>query len=287
VRADRVVLPSCASPRAATERRDEVVAMPIRFTMPGFRPRITAESRESAELVVAALAAIETYRQRAKDDAAKRSDKANELYWYHDNDQGALWNYTTALRKFLIQVQPACKNAKWGVQCKKDLIEWAKEYGTIFEGWAADVYPASSAVGAGASADDGTHALREGDEVVAKFPGFRGRESNPYFAATVKNINAGKCSLTYEDGDFGDDVRADEIFYAPGRPANWGKGDLRGNDMLPDGAQPVEIEGAGAPVDVEEVGKRLQLVDRALAHVDKFRSCDGDYIHWTGYFLFS
>ena len=36
----------------------------------------------------------------------------------------------------------------------------------------------------------------------------------------------------------------------------------------------------------EEVDKRVQLVDKALAHIDRFRSCDGDYLHWTGYFVF-
>ena len=138
------------------------------------------ESAESAELVTATLAAIEQYRDAAKADSEKRKDHSYRLWWDHHNDQGEMWEYTTTLRKFLIQVKSACTNAKWDVQCKKDLIGFCKEYCSIFEGWAAEPYP------------------------------------------------------------------------APG----------------------------------EEVEKRLVLVDKALAHVDRFRSCDGDYIHWTGYFMY-
>ena len=139
------------------------------------------ESAESTELVAATLAAIEKYRAAARADSEKRKDHVYQLWWDHDDDQGAMWSYTTTIRKFLITVKPACTNPKWDVQCKKDLISFCKEYCTIFDGWAADVYP------------------------------------------------------------------------APG----------------------------------EVVEKRMLLVDQALAHVDRFRSCNGDYIHWTGYFMYA
>ena len=88
-----------------------------------------------------------------------------------------------------------------------------------------------------------SHVLLIGDEIVAKYPAYRGGESNPYFAGTVVSINAagGTCTVRYEDGDSSNDVRAKEIYYAPGRPAQWGKADLRGNNALPPGAQTVTI----------------------------------------------
>ena len=66
--------------------------------------------------------------------------------------------------------------------------------------------------------------------------------------------------------------------------AQWGKGDHRGNELLPDGAQPCCPTVTG--VDTQEVVKRVRLVDKALEHVDRFRSCDGAYLHWTGYFMY-
>jgi len=106
------------------------------------------------------------------------------------------------------------------------------------------------------------HVLRVGDLVVAKFPAYRGlapEDANPYFAATVERaVNAAgdRCALTYADGDYSDDVKPDEIFYAPGRPAEWGKGELRGNDMLPDGAQPVKL-----PLSEAQLVKQFAIFD--------------------------
>jgi hypothetical protein len=98
------------------------------------------------------------------------------------------------------------------------------------------VFPATSAASSNA-----TRTLQMGDKVVAKYPPQRGRGDFPFFAATVTAIDAGagKASLQYEDGDFSDQVRADEIRYAPNRPNLWGKGSLRGNNMIPDSAQTV------------------------------------------------
>ena len=58
------------------------------------------------------------------------------------------------------------------------------------------------------------------------------------------------CTCRYEDGDVGEDLRTDEVFHAPGRSAEGGKGALRGNDKVPEGALPVMFLGA----DEEEVG---------------------------------
>ena len=106
------------------------------------------------------------------------------------------------------------------------------------------------------------HVLCVDDEVVAKFPAFRGilapNDANPYFAATVARINpaGGRVALSYTDGDYSDDVRPDEIFYAPGRLAAWGKGALRGNDMLPEGAQPVKL-----PLSEAQLRKQFAVFD--------------------------
>ena len=111
------------------------------------------------------------------------------------------------------------------------------------------------------AAQSGMHVLAVGDEVVARYPPYRREASlddhpgvpggnvgalfsivqgdDPWFAATVTAIDAAgfRCSCRYEDGDASDDVCEHEVRFAPGRPALWGKGELRGNDLLPDGAE--------------------------------------------------
>lgn len=83
------------------------------------------------------------------------------------------------------------------------------------------------------------HLLQPGDEVVAKYSGFRGKSDNPWFAGTVEAVNGDRCTIQYEDGDRSEDVMEDEVMYAPGRHARWGKGQHRGNDMLPSPCTPV------------------------------------------------
>lgn len=82
------------------------------------------------------------------------------------------------------------------------------------------------------------HVLAVGDLVVAKWPAYRQKDDNPWFAGEVTAIgtNAMRCSINYEDGDFSDDVKEDEVYYAPSRDSSWGKGNLRGNDLIPSGA---------------------------------------------------
>merc|ERR1711934_129981 len=95
----------------------------------------------------------------------------------------------------------------------------------------------------------GTHKLRVGDKVVAKYPPYRGKGDNPFFAATVDAIDKsqGTASMKYDDGDNSKGVRANEIRYAPHRDTRWGKGKLRGNNMIPKCAGPVTIEKPPCP----------------------------------------
>ena len=75
-----------------------------------------------------------------------------------------------------------------------------------------------------------------GDEIVAKFGGYRGRcgANNPWFAATVAAVDAnGTAAVDYFDGDKCSDITADEILFCPGRAGNY----RRANP--PPGAQPV------------------------------------------------
>mmetsp|Transcript_108459 Transcript_108459/g.203595 ORF Transcript_108459/g.203595 Transcript_108459/m.203595 type:complete len:257 (-) Transcript_108459:64-834(-) len=90
---------------------------------------------------------------------------------------------------------------------------------------------------------DGYHTLRKGEKVVAKLPDNRGKTSDPWFAGNVTSIDLGSkiASIKYEDGKSATGVKEDEIRFAPTRDAQWGKGDLRGNDKIPDGAEHVKI----------------------------------------------
>ena len=63
--------------------------------------------------------------------------------------------------------------------------------------------------------------LSIGDEIVAKYPGFRGAEDNPWFAATVTGFADDQCAVQFEDGDTGSDLSPSEILYAPGRDPLW------------------------------------------------------------------
>ena len=78
--------------------------------------------------------------------------------------------------------------------------------------------------------------------VVAKYTGFRGQADNPWFAGIVKTIAPPTCVIKFEDGDTSVDVTASEVKYAPGRNSSWGKGELRGNDKLPENASSVKLQ---------------------------------------------
>jgi len=59
------------------------------------------------------------------------------------------------------------------------------------------------------------------------------------------SLSEGVCTVKFEDGDIAEDVQEDEVMFSDNRPSDWGKGELRGNDLLPEGASPVtfgEIE---------------------------------------------
>lgn len=96
-----------------------------------------------------------------------------------------------------------------------------------------------------------SHWLQPGDKVVAKYSGFRGKADNPWFAGTVglHSGRADRCTVRYEDGDRSSDVMENEVMYAPDRDPSWGKGEYRGNDMLPSPCTPVTFQKPG----VEEV----------------------------------
>jgi len=81
-----------------------------------------------------------------------------------------------------------------------------------------------------------------GDKIVAKFPPYRGKSDDAWFAGTVTSISSTTCSIAYEDGDSSSDVRVNEVLYAPSRAALWGKGALRGNNLKPDGAEQVRFQ---------------------------------------------
>jgi len=83
--------------------------------------------------------------------------------------------------------------------------------------------------------------LAVGDLVVAKFPKYRGKKDDPWFAGTVTAIDteAMRCSIQYEDGDKSADVQETEVLFAPSRDPQWGKGCMRANDLAPRETSPV------------------------------------------------
>lgn len=87
------------------------------------------------------------------------------------------------------------------------------------------------------------HVLRPGDLIVARFPAFAGEDDNPWFAGTIGSILEASSGVTvdFADGDHGAISDMAEIRYAPSRPDDWGKGDLRGNDLLPEDAVLVSL----------------------------------------------
>jgi len=88
---------------------------------------------------------------------------------------------------------------------------------------------------------EGRHLMKVGDKIVAKYPPYRGKSDDAWFAGTVTTISSTTCSIAYEDGDSSSDVRFDEVLYAPSRDAKWGKGALRGNNKKPEGAKQVSM----------------------------------------------
>jgi hypothetical protein len=98
-------------------------------------------SDESSAQVAATLAALNKYREAAKEDQEKYHDHANQVWWSHHDDQGPLWETTTQMKKFLGAVEAACGNSKWSTQCKQDLIGFCGKYRQVFEEWAENPYP--------------------------------------------------------------------------------------------------------------------------------------------------
>ncbi|CAD7923885.1 unnamed protein product [Amoebophrya sp. A120] len=106
-------------------------------------------------------------------------------------------------------------------------------------------------------------ALAPGDEVVAKFHGYRDNPDgpdNPWFSGTVREVDeeAGTCEVVFCDGDVSVALTADEVLLAPGRAEDYGKGSKRGSK--PDGAKPVRI----GPKD-------LRTGDEVVAKFDQYR----------------
>jgi hypothetical protein len=88
------------------------------------------------------------------------------------------------------------------------------------------------------------HILAVKHKIVAKYPPYRGKKDDAWFAGTVTGINlkTQRVSITYEDGDKTTDAKAEEIRYAPTRATDWGKGKKRGNNLIPPGAKTVVLE---------------------------------------------
>lgn len=85
------------------------------------------------------------------------------------------------------------------------------------------------------------HLLAAGDLVVARWPGHAGKADNPWFAGKVKEVDIERmrCTISYLDGSESEDVKESDVLYAPERDPKWGNGELRGNDMIPEGAKQV------------------------------------------------
>ncbi|CAD7938037.1 unnamed protein product [Amoebophrya sp. A25] len=85
------------------------------------------------------------------------------------------------------------------------------------------------------------HALGIGDEVVAKFDAYRGKDDDPWFSGIVADIDdeEGICTVNFCDGDVSVELSADEVLFAPGRAEDFGKGSKRG--ATPDSAMAVRI----------------------------------------------
>ena len=68
------------------------------------------------------------------------------------------------------------------------------------------------------------YAIQLGDRVVAKFPAFRGKEDDPFFAGTLTTISTDRatCVVTFSDGDKADGILPGEVFYAPDAPNDVG-----------------------------------------------------------------
>ena len=76
-----------------------------------------------------------------------------------------------------------------------------------------------------------THNLKINDKVVAKYPAYRGRADNPWFAAKVTSILNSKINVKYYDGDYGFKLSTSEVYFAPGVSSDVGKGKKRINDI--------------------------------------------------------
>lgn len=91
-----------------------------------------------------------------------------------------------------------------------------------------------------------THAVEVGDEVVAKWPDYRGTPNeHVWFAGTVTKVDPEQkiCSITYTDGSFREQVSGDDVYYAPSRDSEWGQTEkLRGDDLIPNGASPITFK---------------------------------------------
>ena len=76
-----------------------------------------------------------------------------------------------------------------------------------------------SALGSSFAMADLLHRLRVGDEVVAKYPPFRGRADNPWFSGTVTALNVTvsppTCTVRFCDGDRASGILSHEVLYCP------------------------------------------------------------------------
>lgn len=111
------------------------------------------------------------------------------------------------------------------------------------------------------------HNLRVGDEVVSKYPAYRGKGDNPWFAGKVDSIEekSSTCVIMFSDGDIAESVMENEVRYCSfGVDPLWGKGKLRGNDLIPEGALDVTIGPRKIRV--------LQVGDEVVARFPEYRN---------------
>ena len=64
------------------------------------------------------------------------------------------------------------------------------------------------------------HVIADGDRVLCKYVGYRGKPHNPWFMGTIVTCNntAHTCTVKYEDGDVSDGIVASELYFCPDGP---------------------------------------------------------------------
>ena len=140
--------------------------------------------------------------------------------------------------------------------------------------------------------DTDTHILAVGDMAIARYVDYRENEDNPWFAATVTNLNYddNTIDVVFEDGDESNGLELEEVRYAPnGRPNTIGSDSMRCNSVFDLLAVAPNLQLAAAvlrvslPAESRAEPRTLVLDDLVIAKYAGFRGKDDN--PWCVYFI--